>query len=264
MSPGATTAWTHAGPGCVPTHRPGHPPRIWRAVRLSAFRHPKAAHCPTAPVRFPPSGAPDSPLPGHGLKGVFAAGIRAERGVRGKRSGGKGCSWQAFGRKGAFLRPRLHEICVLRHSSCKRGKHAGRKGVLRPRLHEIGVLRHFSCKRGKHAGRKGVLRPRLHDICVLQRSSCKRGKQSRADSMSNRGRAYGEGGAYDKGRTTRQAVAPEHTARRTPRQTFLRKGSFSRSRLHEIGLLRHSSCKRGKHSYGKGHSPGRDCMKSAF
>ena len=43
-----------------------------------------------------------------------------------------------------------------------------------------------------------------------------------------------------------------------------RNGVFSLPRLHEIGLLRHSSCKRGKHSDQKGHLPGRDCTKSPF
>ncbi|MBO5596705.1 MAG: hypothetical protein J5917_08030, partial [Bacteroidales bacterium] len=30
-----------------------------------------------------------------------------------------------------------------------------KRGVLQPRLHKISVLRHSSCKRGKHSGQKG-------------------------------------------------------------------------------------------------------------
>ena len=48
------------------------------------------------------------------------------------------------------------------------------------------------------------------------------------------------------------------------RQTFQPKGTFLQPRLHEIGVLRHSSCKRGKHSCRKRRSPGRDCTESAF
>ena len=132
-------------------------------------------------------------------------------------------------------------------------------------------------------------RPRLHKIGVLRHSSCKRGRQNRAHSVSSRGRAYGEGRAYDKGRTMQQAVAPEHTARRgkcsgqkwcspaaiarnrpsaafqmQTRQAFGPKGAFFRPRLHKNGVLQRFSCKRGKCSGRKGHSPSRDCIKSAF
>ena len=70
----------------------------------------------------------------------------------------------------------------------------------------------------------------------------------------------------------KRGVSPAAIAQNRPstalqlqtRQAFRPKGAFLRPRLHKIGVLRHSSCKRGKHSGQKGRSFGRDCTKTAF
>ncbi len=145
---------------------------------------------------------------------------------------------QAFRPKEVFLRPRLHEFCVLRHSRCKRGKlshqsiqrEPSRRGVLPAAIARNRPLRHSSCKRGKHSGQKGrspsrdCTKSAFYSIPAANAASF----HTRAYNVSRRGEV------------------------------------FSRPRLHKTSLLRHSSCKRGKHSGGKGRSPSRDCMKSAF
>ena len=222
---------------------------------------------------------------------------------------------QTFRPKGASSRPRLHEIALLRHSSCKRGKCSSRKGCSRqafrpkgafrwPRLHENGHLRHSSCKRGKHSDRRGrfsgrdcmktatcatpaanaasipakrgifpaaiarnwpsaalqlqtrqafrpkgsFLRPRLHKIGHLRHSSCKRGKLSHRSIQREQSRRGVLLAAIAQNR-------PSAALQLQTQQAFRPNGASSRSRLHEIGHLRHSSCKRGKHSGQKGRSP---------
>ena len=48
------------------------PARLWRAVRLPAYRHPEATHFPPTLQRFPPPGAPNPPLPGYPLAAFTA------------------------------------------------------------------------------------------------------------------------------------------------------------------------------------------------
>ncbi|MBO5596808.1 MAG: hypothetical protein J5917_08565, partial [Bacteroidales bacterium] len=102
-----------------------------------------------------------------------------------------------------------------------------------PRLHEIGLLRHSSCKRGKHSGGKG---------CSRQGIRAERGVSPAAIARNRRSAAF----------------------RLQTQQAFWQEKAFSRPRLHEIGVLRHSRSKRGKHSGQKGRFSGRDCTKSAF
>ena len=201
-----------------------------------------------------------------GTPAANAASILAERGISPSRD----CMKSAFysipvanaaschtgvysvSRRGeVFSQPRLHKTSVLRHSSCKRGKHSGGKGHFsQPRLHKIGVLRHSSCKRGKHSGQKGRFSGRdctksaFYGTPAANAASipAKRGVPSAAIAQNRRSAALQL--------QTRQAFRP--------------KGAFFRPRLHENSFLRHSSCKRGRAFRPKGAFSGRDYMKSAF